>query len=298
MLTLRASLTCLALAAGVGAAVAQTGNVEAVKPAAASERGGDVRTLVVGDDVAVGETVATGDDGRVLLLFDDETELVVGPRSRLTIDDYLVRRDGSAGRFAINALSGTYRFVTGNSPSNAYEIKTPTGTVAVRGTAFDFAVADLESGGLGALYPTLFASGQQTVTLLLLYEGSVDICNTAGDCATLTAGCQIGAMSDLDAVEIVNQLQARNELRAYFPYAMNQSPLLRPFWVVGARDCLIAPPTQPGEVVAAAAAEGEEEPPPPPPPYVPPTTPPVTPPTTPPPTTPPPTTPGGPSPIN
>ena len=52
----------------------------------------------------------------------------------------LVRADGTAGKFAVNALAGTFRFLTGNSEKSAYQIITPTGTLGVRGTKFDFTV--------------------------------------------------------------------------------------------------------------------------------------------------------------
>ena len=41
-------------------------------------------------------------------------------------------KDESAGRFAINALSGTFRFTTGRAPKDRYVIETPTGTIGVR----------------------------------------------------------------------------------------------------------------------------------------------------------------------
>src|SRR5690606_42119301 len=85
---------------------------------------------------SIGDRVVTGPSGQVQILFSDRTELVVGPRSALLIEDYLLRNDGSAGKFAINALSGTFRFVTGGAPKDSYVIKTPTGTIGVRGTAF------------------------------------------------------------------------------------------------------------------------------------------------------------------
>ncbi|MEO6395263.1 MAG: FecR domain-containing protein, partial [Devosia sp.] len=119
-----------------GPSAAATGTAMGVKIDASIESGAITRTLVVGDDLLIGDRVVTDKSGLVQILFEDSTELVVGPNSELVIEDYLLRQDGSAGRLAINALSGTFRFVTGLAPKDRYEITTPTGTMGVRGTAF------------------------------------------------------------------------------------------------------------------------------------------------------------------
>ena len=49
-----------------------------------------------------------------------------------------MKQDDSVGQFTINALSGTFRFITGKSAKDAYQIKTSMGMIGVRGTAFDF----------------------------------------------------------------------------------------------------------------------------------------------------------------
>ena len=59
---------------------------------------------------------------------------------------------------------GAFRFITGASPKAAYEIKTPTATMGVRGTVFDVFVAD---------------DGE---TVVLLHEGGVDVCSAPGSC--------------------------------------------------------------------------------------------------------------------
>ena len=62
------------------------------------------RLLVVGADVSVGEKIVTGPSGNVQLLFQDQTRLVVGPRSTLEIETYLLSGSG-ADKFAVNALA-------------------------------------------------------------------------------------------------------------------------------------------------------------------------------------------------
>src|SRR5690606_37511727 len=104
-----------------------TGTAKGVDPDASARRGSETQVLVVGADIFIGDLVKTGPSGQVQIKFSDSTELVVGPRSSLTIEDYLLREDGSAGRLAVNTLAGTFRFVTGNAAKDRYLIKTPTG---------------------------------------------------------------------------------------------------------------------------------------------------------------------------
>ena len=226
-----AALTGLLLAAVPVVEAAPAGSALGVDPAADAARDGGTRTLVVGSDIFIGDLVRTGPHGQVQILFADDTELVVGPSSALTIEDYLLRNDGSAGKLAVDMLSGAFRFATGNSAKNRYEIGTPTGTIGVRGTEFDVIVE-----GKGE-------------TRILLYEGAVRFCTHDGDCKELSNFCELGQISAAetrlvgDTREITGP--ARRALQSEFIYAMNQSPLLRQFWFTQARDCLNRQPRQP-----------------------------------------------------
>lgn len=209
-----------------GLAAAATGKALGVDPAAEAKRKAETQQLTVGSDIFIGDRVITGASGQVQIKFDDQTELVVGPNSSLLIEDFLLREDGSAGKLAINALAGTFRFVTGGAPKDRYSIKTPTGTIGVRGTAFDFFVTPL-------------------VTSVLLYHGSVLICDTAGTCETLADVCELGQYEADRALVIGNADgvtgAARATLRAMFMYALTQRPLLQQFRIQGAERCLNRP---------------------------------------------------------
>lgn len=214
---LAALLGCLPFAA-----VAASGTALGVKPQATVDSSGASRVLTVGADIFIGDEVNTGPKGLVQIKFADKTELVVGPNSSLVIEDYLLRDDQSAGKLAINALSGTFRFATGGAPKDRYIINTPTGTIGVRGTAFDFIV-----DGEG--------------TKVLLFHGSVQLCNLAGSCVTLADTCEIGGSNLMQSSSIgtpdVLDKADRATLKAAFRYAEVQSPLLRSFWVANARQC-------------------------------------------------------------
>lgn len=222
----RAPLACALVALGFlslsAPVLAASGKALGVKPAAAVESKTDTRTLTVGADVFIGDRVVTGADGQVQIKFTDQTELVVGPNSALLIEDYLLRQDDSAGKFAINALSGTFRFTTGRAPKDRYIIKTPTGTIGVRGTSFDFNSSSKE-------------------TRVLLYHGQVILCNLDKACVTLEDTCELGAY-DLGKSEIVGHTDdfkgaSREDLKAEFRYAQSQAPLLGAFRVEEAKEC-------------------------------------------------------------
>lgn len=212
----------IALTATALPALAASGTALGVKPQAEADTSGASRVLTVGADIFIGDKVSTGPAGQVQIKFSDKTELVVGPNSSLLIEDYLLREDQSAGKFAINALSGTFRFATGGAPKDRYIIKTPTGTIGVRGTAFDFNV-DAEG------------------TEVLLFHGAVRLCNLDGICVTLDGTCEIGTYDLTQSIVLGSSDDLsgdeRKALKAAFQYAEVQTPLMREFWVENARQC-------------------------------------------------------------
>ena len=199
-----------AYAAGEGSAVG-------VNPDAVSRLGNAERTLVVGADVSIGERITTGPTGHVQLLFKDQTRLVVGPRSTLEIETYLLN-GSNADRFAVNALAGTFRFISGNSPKSVYSIDTPTASIAVRGTEFDLSVG-----------------GGQSV--LMLYEGALTLCR-GNTCVDLEKRCDLGVIGPQMANVFGWPEERRNDYVGYFPLPHIQAAFLREFRINGAQSCL------------------------------------------------------------
>jgi ferric-dicitrate binding protein FerR (iron transport regulator) len=98
-----------------------------------------VTRIAKGDEVVRNEVVRTGTDSDARLVFRDDTNLSLGPGSTLRLDR-TVFDDPKAGDIAIKLTLGAFRFVTGNSNKEAYEIKTPIATMGVRGTTLDILV--------------------------------------------------------------------------------------------------------------------------------------------------------------
>jgi hypothetical protein len=211
---------------GIGAASA-AGTAVAVDPAAMVRTAGDQRVLLVGADVGIGDLIQTSTDGHAELAFDDGTKIVVGPGSALLIEDYLLRGDGSSGDFAISALGGTFRFISGKSAKESYKITTPTGTIGIRGTAFD-----------------LITNGPEG-TRVLMYSGATELCPTSAACVVVGDSCELGEMKPGGATSLgqTNKFsrEQRRELRSRFVYGSSQQPLGDAFRLQATARCLLSP---------------------------------------------------------
>lgn len=128
-------------------ALAQTGPNIGVAATVVDKMEGTVsqnrRVIGQGDKVYKDEVVETGDRGKGQLLFLDETVLTVGPNSRVTLDRFVYDPGKTTGTVTMTAVRGVFRFVSGSLPSQAYEIKTPAGSIGVRGTIFEL-IIDLD----------------------------------------------------------------------------------------------------------------------------------------------------------
>ena len=86
-----------------------------------------------GSTVYSKELVHTGDAGRADLQFHDNSNLSVGPKSSVRLDKFVYDPNKSASSVAIEATRGSFRFVTGSQSKSSYQVKTPYGTLGVRG---------------------------------------------------------------------------------------------------------------------------------------------------------------------
>ena len=84
------------------------------------------------------DNISTGDESRMQALLLDETALTLGPNSKVVIDRFIYDPDKGAGAMVANFLKGSMRFVSGRTSAIArsnVQIKTPAGTLGVRGTS-------------------------------------------------------------------------------------------------------------------------------------------------------------------
>ena len=101
-----------------------------------------------GTMVIRGERVVTGPDAQMVIRFDDDTTLTLGPDTEMGIDDFVYDPSTDAGRFAANLVRGLFRWVTGkmrkDPNSTNMHVAVPTGDLGIRGTDFELYVDDHE----------------------------------------------------------------------------------------------------------------------------------------------------------
>ncbi len=196
----------------VSAAHASIGKAVAVIQDATAEGDTGARVLEIGASVFIGDLLKSGPVGLAQLVFSDDTRLVVGPNSSLRVDTYLLRNQDTVENLSISALRGSFRFLSGNSPSKAYQITTANATIGVRGTGFDI-------------------SSRADATGVLTYSGNVDICNLQQACRSAQPGelFDVGPQGNITNIE--DPAEKLAYMQQYFPFAFDQSLLLALFLV-------------------------------------------------------------------
>ena len=88
-------------------------------------------------------------NGIVGITFEDDTKVRVTQHSKLVIDDFVYDpKSKGAGKLAMKVALGTVRYASGNiakENNKNVDVRTPTATVAVRGTAFTMTVDEVGS---------------------------------------------------------------------------------------------------------------------------------------------------------
>ena len=106
------------------------GKATSVTPQATGSHAG---TLSSGSSVYSKETIRTGQTGQAGLQFKDNSNLNVGSNSSVHLDKFVYDPNKSASTVAIQATRGSFRFVTGSQGKGNVQVKTPYGTLGVRG---------------------------------------------------------------------------------------------------------------------------------------------------------------------
>jgi hypothetical protein len=192
-----------AMAGAIGNVVAVYGTVNASGP------GGD-RVLSSGAQVFEHDRVSVSSGNAQIELLDG-TKLVLGPNSALVLERFLMKGGATAQNVSVDALRGTFRFITGNSPKDAYDIRTANSTIAIRGTAFDFWVR----GRTG----------------LALLKGNVRLCSrrSGHSCIDILPNCSIAVAGDPNPARIIAGRERNDAIRHQLRYLTNQSELRSQF---------------------------------------------------------------------
>ena len=144
----------------------------------------------VGDRVFQDQTVQTAADSLAKFVFLDLTNMALGPQSQVKLDAFVYNGDETAKTVTLTAAKGAFRFISGKSQHDAYQVQTPQAVIGVRGTTYDVQVAN----------------GR---TLVVLQEGAVNVClrNTAR-CRELT---EPGSSVSVTATDIEGPIAPANK---------------------------------------------------------------------------------------
>ncbi len=93
----------------------------------------NTQMLAPGNEVNSNDTIRTGNVGVVDLRFNDNSNLSVGPTSVVRLNKFVYDPNKGSGSVAIEVSRGAFRFVTGSQSKGSYQVKTPYGTLGVRG---------------------------------------------------------------------------------------------------------------------------------------------------------------------
>lgn len=125
---------------------ANIGSVTELTGSAQIKRGKQVVAVTKGTVIEQNDTVETK-NGKLKIVFKDDTTVSVTEHSSLIIDDFVYDPKAGTGKLGLKAASGTVRYVSGaiaKDPKNV-NIKTPTAAIAVRGTDFVMSVNEIGS---------------------------------------------------------------------------------------------------------------------------------------------------------
>ena len=113
--------------------------VQKVSGTATVVRQGRAISAKIGLDLYQYDTLRTGSDGSIGVIFNDDTSLSLGPGSMLVIDEFVFAPKQGKYSIALRMIKGTVAYFSGLisklAPDSAH-IETPTASIGIRGTKF------------------------------------------------------------------------------------------------------------------------------------------------------------------
>lgn len=161
-------------------ACAEIGTVTEASGTAIIKRGKDTIQIAKGTEIKINDRVETK-NGKVKIVFRDDTNVTVTESSSLVIDDFVYDPKSGAGKLGLKAAAGTVRYVSGSiakDPKNV-KINTPTAAIAVRGTDFVMAVSETGASMI-MLMPTCETEQNVNLKGLSCGSGAIDVETPAG----------------------------------------------------------------------------------------------------------------------
>lgn len=152
-------------------AMASIGSITDAKGGGQIKRGAKAAPAAKGSGVEKMDTVSTNSQGRFRITFNDATTVNITENSKLLIDDFIYDGGGkSKGKLGLRVALGTVRYTSGaiaHGNAKGVNIRTPTATIAVRGTDFVMSVDE---------------AGRSTVVLVPECYNELDITKQTAEC--------------------------------------------------------------------------------------------------------------------
>jgi hypothetical protein len=183
---------------------------------------GDAGPLAISSPVYRDERISTSQSGLGEFTFRDGTKFAVGGNSSVVIDKFVFDDAKTFNQLTLNAARGSFRWISGKSKSDAYQIVTPAGTLGVRGTRLDIFI------------------GPNGLTSVVLLEGAAQFCGTNG-CEELRRRCDVVVATpggDVAPASRVNRdIYSTVGTDAAFPFLSGRQQLTRGFYGFASGSC-------------------------------------------------------------
>jgi hypothetical protein len=116
------------------AAATEAGVVVRVNGAPTVQHAGKTELLKRGSSVATSDIIETDASSKVKILLNDDSVLAIGPKSRVTVTDFVL--DSAGRKVGLQVLTGRFKLAIAMffGGMTDYEIRTPTAVAGVRGT--------------------------------------------------------------------------------------------------------------------------------------------------------------------
>ncbi len=120
------------------------GHVKVASGEAVIMRAGDTVPVKTGIAVYQADVLRTGKDGRVGIIFRDDTQVSIGPQSEVRLDSFRYAPAEGQLSLALNFIRGVAVYVSGRIARlapDAVRLETPASIIGVRGTTLALRVA-------------------------------------------------------------------------------------------------------------------------------------------------------------
>lgn len=169
---------------------------------------GEAVPAEVGTPVFVDDIILTGSDGKVAVVFDDDSRIGLTENGEVQLDSYVYQPAQESGEMSVNFVKGLFSFASGDiakSGDEAMQIETPVATIGIRGTT-----------GIGYAAP----EGQENYFVLLPDSdgtiGEISVRNAVGE-EILTAPLSAVTVGGSGVAPTTPQLVTLEQLQDRFP---------------------------------------------------------------------------------